>query len=1098
VTSSTVTVLFSDVVGSTELLGEPGERPDEVRRSIFGALRKAVAAHGGEEVKNLGDGLMVAFRSTVEAVCCAVAMQQAVFRLRPPAGGRPVQIRVGVSLGEATVEGGDYFGPPVVEAARLCATAEAGQVLVSDLVRALVGARVDAPFRSVGALPLKGLPEPVAASEVVWAPAGELPLPAALEAVGQSQFVGRSGEVAVFEALARQAADGQRRTVLVAGEPGIGKTRLVAAAATAAHARGATVLYGRCDPDMGVPYQPFAQALRHYVRCAGQDVLEAHAAACGGEVGRLVPELAQRVPGVPPPVVSEPESDRLRLFEAVDALLSAAARDTTVVVVVDDLHWAARPSLLLLCHLARSFEPGALLLVGTYRDTDLSRTHPVTAALAELHRTPSVRRLHLQGLDEAEVRSYMARAAGHELDQRGHALASRVHAETRGNPLFVGELLRHLAETGAIYRRDGTWTSDLTLDQLGIPDGLREVVGGRLSRLSEGAYRVLLVAAVAGAEFGPDLVAETGEAGDLGAVLEGLDEALRAGLVVQLESGTARCFAFAHAVVRQTIYSELTGARRAVLHQRVGRAIERLHGSGDPAHVAALAHHFCMAAAAGESGRAADYALEAARLALDQVAHEAAVARLEQGLAALDTAERPDQARRCDLLLALAQARLRSFDLAGIREASLAAAEAARSVGDPEKLAEAAYWYSARVVAGSRDDVGTALCEEALAAVGDRDPALRARVLAVLAQYQAYAGDRDRGDALSREALELAARTGDAEALAVARFGRYHVLWGTERAAEQVALAEQLLTAPVVTPSGWLASVDAHRLVTVPKLALGDVAGFDAGCERLDRIGRELRSRYFLMLASLWRGCRALMEGRFADVDAMLGPSFELAGDDRNFRNAVAGQLFHLSFERGTLRDLQPLLASVIATTPGLVGFQAALALTHAEGGDLDDARRVFEGLAAGGFSAVPRDLVWPGAMAILCEVAAALGDAERAAALHDLLRPHAGLLVVVANASYCPGAVDRYLGMTAAVAGDLDEADARFAAALALEDRVAAAPLAARTRYWYGRTLLARGGPGDAERARSLLADSAGAARRLGMARLADQAQAPAPILVA
>ncbi|MFN2503360.1 MAG: AAA family ATPase [Acidimicrobiales bacterium] len=1088
--SSTVTILFTDVVGSTELLARLGDRADGVRRTLFAAIRKAVTKWHGEEVKSLGDGLMVAFTSAVDAVSCAVAAQQAVARLDRRETGAPLQIRVGASVGEATTEDGDYFGTPVVEAARLCAAAQPGQVLVSDLMRALVGSRSGHRFESVGRLELKGLGEPVGAWEVGWDVAiAEMPLPPTLELSDRQPIVGRDEAQIVLESNLERAAEGVRRAVLVAGEPGIGKTRLVAAVAATAHGAGTNVLYGRCDADLGVPYQPFTEALRHLVEHCEAGVLAAHVDVHAGELLRLVPDLARRLPGTPSPKLVEPEGDRLRLFEAVDGLLADASRDTPLMLVLDDLHWAARPTLLLLCHLVRSLRSAGLLIVGTYRDTEVDNTQELTAALGDLRRQPSVDRLHLSGLDQAGVFAYCERLAGHALDEPSRVLATVVHAETEGNPFFVRELLRHLAETGAVYQREGIWTSESDLALVGIPEGVREVVRGRLSRLSTAANRVLTVASVIGTDFGPDLLEQVGEAGTPADILDGIDEAARARLIVELPDAPCR-YAFAHAIVRQTLYRELTSARRAVLHRRVGEALEQLHGPDGP-HVPSLAHHFGQAAIAGHSAKAADYALRAARAALDQVAHEEAATLLQRGLAAIDADERADPNRRCDLMLALAEVHLRALDAAAVREVSLAAARLARELGSPERLAQAACWYGARGVAGQLDQVGIDLCEEALDALGDGEPVHRARVLSVLALQLAYAGKTEEADSRSQEALALAAETDDAEALGLARYGRYQFLWGSERAADQLALAEQLRTSTVITPSGWLASVDAHRLVTVPRLILGDYAGFLDAVAEVERLGRRLKSRYFLALVALWKGCRALLEGQFADFEAATAELARMGADDENFQNAFAGQMFQLSFERGRLGSLKPFLSQVIERTPGLAGFHAALALAHVEHGETDEARRLLDELATDGFAAVPRDLVWPGAMAILCEAAAALEDAGRAATLAELFRPYSGQLVVVANGSYCPGAVDRYLGMVLATTGRFEEAEALFRSGLELEERIGALPLVARSRYWYARLLLARLGPGDQQQAAGLLSAARTTATQLGMPRLAREAEA-------
>lgn len=1075
----TQTILFCDVVASTQHLTGVGDRPDAFRHALFGVMRKAVTAHHGEEVKSLGDGLMVVFDSTVEGVAAAVAMQQAVWRFRPLGQAGRLGVRVGLSVGEVSCEQGDYFGVAVVEAARLCAAASGGQILATRFVRALAGQRSEQPFEDLGTMSLRGLPDPVETTEVRWSPAAELTLPAALAAAGAGPFVGRQAGLATMAGALERAAKGERRTLVVAGEPGIGKSRLVATGAAAAHAAGTNVVYGRCDRDIGVAYQPFAEALRHYVRGCHPATLTAHVAAHGGELGRLVPELHRRLPSAPAPAMGDPEGDRLRLFEAVDSLLGLASIEAPMVVVLDDLHWADRPSLLLLGHLARSLEPSSTLLVATYRDTDLERTSALTATLADLSRYAGVERIRLQGLEGSEVRELLVKAAGHGLDERALGVAHRVHAETGGNPFFVAEVLRHLVETQAVYQRDGSWRSDLAPEQLGIPDSVVDVVRGRLSRLSTAANRVLAVASVVGVEFGAELLERSGLAGPASEVVDGLDEALRAELIVETAHAGARRYTFAHAIVRQAISGDLTSARLSLLHEAVGRAIEALPGSDDHVRVVALAHHFAEAASIGHWDKAADYALAAAHEAMGQVAHEEAALLLERGLSALAEAERPDPARQCDLLLALGQVRVRALDLAGIRDATVEAAEIARTIGSPERLAEAAYWYSARCVAGERDEVGIAMGEEALAGMVEAAPAARARALAVLAQLRSFAGDNAVGDTLSREALELASASGDPVARALAMNARYHSLWGSERVTEQLALGEQLLSCPVVMPSGWLASVDARRLVALARLALGDLAGFAEGTVELERLGDELKSCYFLSLASLWKTCHALVEGRFADVMANVEATKALIGDDRNFNNGVVAQLFYLSFEQGTLAEPQPTVVDVVEETPGLVAFRAAVALTYLEVGDRHRAQVILDAMALDGFAAVPRDLVWPGAVSLLCEVCAGLGDAKVAEVLYRLFRNHAGLLVVTANGLHCPGPVDRYLGMLAATAGRGGDAEAHYQSALELEGRMQAPPLEARTRLWYGRLLVERDGY---EAADDMLGRACQIAEQLGM----------------
>ena len=322
-----------------------------------------------------------------------------------------------------------------------------------------------------------------------------------------------------------------------------------------AHEHGTTVLWGRCDEELSVPFEPFAEALRHYVACVPADRVKAELGSLGGELTRILPDLSARVPGLAAPVQTDPETERHRLFEAVSDFLAAMSHTDPVILVLDDIHWADKPSLLMLRHILRSGSPMRLFVLATYRDTDLDRSHPLSDVLADLRRQAGVDRLDLGGLGPAEVTSFMEAAAGHELDEAGLALAQAVFAETQGNPFFVGEVLRHLAESGAIVQRDGRWISDKTLEEVGIPEGIREVLGRRLSRLSETANKALAIAAVIGATF--DLATIEAAGGPTGDELfDALDEAAVASVVREVP-GTVGRYTFAHALVRSALYEEL-------------------------------------------------------------------------------------------------------------------------------------------------------------------------------------------------------------------------------------------------------------------------------------------------------------------------------------------------------------------------------------------------------------------------------------------------------------------------------------------------------------------------------------------------------------
>ena len=299
-TVETVSVLMTDLVGSTDAASRVGPAAaDELRREHFSVLRRAIDSCSGQEIKNIGDGLMVVFRSAADALACAVTIQQQIER-RNRGATEQLGIREGIALGDVTCEEGDYFGIPVVEAARLCAEATGGQILTTELVR-MIGGREGESFRAVGSLELRGLPEPVPAYEVRWETApgwgAKAPLPERLFGVPPVGFVGRVDERALVTASWKAARDGARQALLVSGEPGIGKTRFVSHAALELHAEGAAVLFGRCPQELVTPYGAWVHVLSHIVEHAPPEVLEAHVERHGGELARFVPALTRQVPG---------------------------------------------------------------------------------------------------------------------------------------------------------------------------------------------------------------------------------------------------------------------------------------------------------------------------------------------------------------------------------------------------------------------------------------------------------------------------------------------------------------------------------------------------------------------------------------------------------------------------------------------------------------------------------------------------------------------------------------------------------------------------------------------------------------------------------
>jgi class 3 adenylate cyclase/tetratricopeptide (TPR) repeat protein len=1015
----TRSVLFTDLVSSTRLRVELGEEgADALRRTHDALLRDAVIACNGAVVKGLGDGIMATFESAADAVAAAVAIQQAVHTQR-------FEVRVGVSIGDVSSEGGDVFGVPVVEASRLCDVAVAGEILAAELVRALARGRGGFAFEPMGDLALKGLPEPVTACRVLWDPlvpaapsgpseaVGPVPIAPALLGVTATSYVGRARlRARLDEELRTVTAGSECRTVLLAGEPGVGKTRTAAEVARAAHAGGALVLYGRCDEDLGVPYQPFVEALEHYVLHAGS------AAALGrtpGELARLVPDLTAHVPGLAVPVATDPASEEHRLFEATASWLIDAARssDAGLVLVLDDIHWATKPTLLLVQHVVRTAadEQAPILVLATYRDTDITRAHPLAAAIGDLRRLRGVDRLAVDNLSAEEVVDLIVAAAGHELDAPTLRLAAAVHAETEGNPFFVGEVLRHLIETGGVRRDGGRWTV-VDADRVSVPEGVRDVVGRRLNRLSVAANEVLSVAAVIGREFDADAVVAIVDSTE-DATLDALDEAVRARLIE--ETGVDR-YRFAHALVRTTLYEELSATRRRRLHRRVGDAIEKLR----PDDVVALAYHCIEGGPEGDMSRAVRYTLAAAEQALAGRAFAEADARFRQALELLEDDDLP--AARAAALCGLGEAQRDQGDSA-YRQTLLDAAWQAKAAGDVELFVRAALANSRGLVSivGTVDLDRLAVVEAALEAVGSAPTPARVRLLAQLASEVTFSGDQDRRVVLSDEAEALARSIGDPDLLG----------WVLTRTAYPIVTADRT-RALVARSREAIALVDASGDPTMRIIArifgsgafvsAGEVALADAAIEECQTIADTEGGpiQRWMAVANTVRVLAA--RGHLDEATA------------RNNENANLGNLTgqpdvasfwasaHLGIEllRGLGTDLTDAIPSFIAEYPGLNAWRCVLPWLLARSGRHDEARAAIVDYELDPVLAVKDSIPFAGLMGLAFAVSE-LGDVDLAGRTRAVLEPHRGCI-----ANYytgMTGPIDWGIGLCAFVMGDYDEA---------------------------------------------------------------------------
>jgi class 3 adenylate cyclase/tetratricopeptide (TPR) repeat protein len=1085
--SVTATFVFTDLVDSTATAARLGpEAAETLRQTHFRLLRGAVAASGGTEVKNLGDGLMVMYSSPSRALSGAAGMQQAIEHHNRSAD-EPLGVRIGISLGEATEEDDDYFGDPVVEAARLCAAARGGQILATDVIRALVGRHATQTFVELGALELKGLPEPVPAVEVVWEPvavAGTVPLPSRLVGAASDAlfgFFGRSAELeALAEAVKRAQSTHTCQVVFVSGEAGMGKTSLVAQAARAAHADGAVVLFGHADEDLGVAYQPWREVVSGLVRHGDGEALAGLRSAQRGALARLAPEIgdADRV--------GDPDTERLLLLEGTTELLAAQSQGSPMVLVLDDLHWADAASLQLLRHVIASKTPMNVLIACTYRDTDLGRADPLNNLLSDLHREPSVTRVDLKGLEDSDVVELLGAAAGHDLDDDGVGLAHAVRRETDGNPFFTSELLRHLGESGGVVLgEDGRWAVAGDLEEIGLPSSVRDVVGRRVARLGDEALRVLTLAAVIGREFDVDLLTELADV-DEDPLLDLMDAAVAAALLV--ESGIACRYRFAHALIQHSLYDELSPTRRQRAHQRIAEALETEADSKDAATLAELAHHWVAATRPADVDKALEYVRRAGDAALHALAPDDAILWYEQALDLLARRETPAEHQRADLLTALGTAQQQGGHPES-RDTLVRAAALAEQLDDTEVLVRVALGFFVReTLDGDEDEKRIAAA--ALERVGREPTPARARLLAVLANAHNSASETQTRRDVALQAVDAARHSGD-EATRMEVVGHTSLTLTTpERQAEVIDDVERAVALADQIGDPALRFDTRYSLVWV-RYQQYDLAGADAVISELKAITEQIGlPHHRWRVATLVTG-RLLLAGRADEADAANEHALELgtAAGAPDALGAFGGLLYNIRRQQGRLDEIADFFLDVARDNPSIVSLRVAIPTLLAMLGRIDEAAERLAAEAETNYE-IPYDMIWMDGMENLLQAAAYVGDHAAARALVHRGAPFAGQ-VDSPTATLVRGPFARPLACCATLLGDYDQAEEWFAMAHDGNTRLQAPFYIALGQLDHADLCLARRADGDLERARQLVTTAAATAAEYGCAGLTRRADA-------
>jgi DNA-binding SARP family transcriptional activator/tetratricopeptide (TPR) repeat protein len=891
--------------------------------------------------------------------------------------------------------------------------------------------------------------------------------PAAARGVDAGAFVGRKPELERLDRALGAALSGSGRLLMLAGEPGIGKTRTAAEFAAQARSRGVRVLWGRCYETEGAPpYWPWLEALRSYL--GSRD--PSHLSVSPAVLAELLPELRERWPDLEPaPDIADPKEARFRLLDTTTTFFIGAARTEPLVLILDDLHAADAGSLMLLEFVAHRLGDAALLVVGTFRDVELTRGHPLSHTLAELTRERLFERLPLRGLSEADVKRYLEETLG---GAPPDALVTAVHAQTEGNPLFVTEVVRLLVQEGRLTpetlleRRD--WS-------VGVPQGVRDVLGRRLDRLSPAGNELLRLAAVIGKEFGLDQLERLSEARPEDEILQTIEEALSAHLVEEVPGEPGR-YRFAHTLIQETLSAELSTTRRIRLHSRIAAALEELYGTAADAHAVELVHHFGEAETVLGADKLVHYAQVAGEQALAAHAYEEAADYFRQALTAEEGAETDE--RLAALHFGLARAELAARERYDLDEALAhlrCAFDYYGSVGDTRRAIEVAAHPLPPIYAPAE---ATELIGRALEMVAP-DSLEAGKLLTTLGWFHGLK-DHERAREEFGRAIRVARHHDDAALERRILVNDAHVDWwhlAWQDSLEKSNRAIDLARAGNDQRTEMVARSTALRLLAIR----GELEAAEHNAEVAFEISERLRERYWLVTTRVHRMWLAVLAGDWQTARRLSDEALALQPRDaRNLGNRAL-----IECETGNVAEAKAYVERLLAATrlsPPIFPFEDAFAAVIVplvarclgEDSQMEATERTAQALCHSDIAPYLRLC----ARASLGLIAVARGDATLADEQYETLVEQQGTTLLFVGGL----AVDHLLGLLFAVSRRTDDTLGHFEDALAFCQRAGYRPELAWTKYDYANALLERGAPGDTQRATALRQEALSTATELDL----------------
>lgn len=857
-----------------------------------------------------------------------------------------------------------------------------------------------------------------------------LPLPADLPP--SSPVVGRRRELAQLASDLALVSGAGSRTVVLEGEPGIGKTTLWGAFARGVARRGsATVLFGRCLEGSARPLEPLRAPLEHLVEHLPTDVLNAHVRRCEGHLARIVPRVAERVELSPTmsaiaAVTMSPGQaiERHLRFDAAADLIRRAAEIAPIAVLLDDLQWAEPTALALLRHLAGALAEAPVLWGLSARDTGERHARLLRATISELEYRPS-RRIRLGGFTEDELAELTASLVPTGGGAVAHSVTARLRRETAGNPLYATHLVRHWADSGQLT---GQTTLELVKDAwpAEVPAGLRDLLLSRVEGLGQDVLGILSTAAVLGTEFSEDVLLAMAETGER-QVMDALDRAERARLIVDLDGSPGR-MSFVHALVAAAMYSELPGRQRRRLHARAAQVLEQQPGGRAFDHAAALTRHCALGGLVADAVRWAGAAGDAAvgQLSTAEAARWYRTALDHAPMAKISGAE------RAELMVGLGSAQHQLGD-PGALDTLAEAVTLARECGAITLAARAAlatdrgFLRLGLVPAGQ-----VALIEAALDDLPPGEGEARARLLALLAEALVTRPEEERRLALAREAVALADDNPDPTLLARIASSVLLALWGPlpEATELRAAIADRAIAAAEQSDDVLL-HFSVHAAAYTVAIQLGEPAKATGSLDRLRAIAAERPTPHTEFTVTYFDAFVAAMEARFADAERLMRQAGNLAGalGAADGFAVFAGQAAVIAAIAGHRTDLPAEIAQAVETGPNRPSAQLAHAVIAASSGTRQLASDFLDAAIASGFRGVPRDVMWMTAMLGYAKLAIELEDLDAAEQLLDIIEPHAG------EVATSLGPVSAYAGRLASLLGRHEQGDCHLQAAIALVD---------------------------------------------------------------